>query len=106
MVQTIVLNQLGLMYSGERRGLEVAEIYQALPVTLARRKRIFTSALSSEKVSQLQLPLAQRWQLWVLDGERGRTGFAVWVSSEITEFSVLSASLLLLLLAPQKSLGF
>ncbi|KAG2419153.1 hypothetical protein HFD88_002258 [Aspergillus terreus] len=77
--QVIVLNQLGLRYMGERRALEVAELYQALPVTLARRKQLFSNTMSFLKISQLDLPLGQRWQLWVLDEERRRTGFAVWI---------------------------
>lgn len=80
MIQVILLNQLALRYSGERRALEVGELLQALPITLARRKRLFTNYLPHERVSHLDLPLDQRWQIWALDEERRRTGFAIWVS--------------------------
>lgn len=81
MLQTIVLNRVGLMYDGDRRSLEVAEITQALPITLARRKGFFNNLLPMQKFSQLQLPLTHKWQIWVLDEERRRLGFSVWVGS-------------------------
>lgn len=71
---------MALRYSGERRALEVAELLQALPITLARRKRLFTTYLPHERVSHLDLPLDQKWQIWAFDEERRRTGFAIWVS--------------------------
>ncbi|KAG0152865.1 hypothetical protein PDIDSM_2670 [Penicillium digitatum] len=79
LTQAILLNQLALRYSGERRALEIAESLQALPVTLARRKRLFTSHLPHERLYHLDLPLDQRWQIWTLDEERRRTGFAIWL---------------------------
>ncbi|KAF7524114.1 hypothetical protein PCG10_006018 [Penicillium crustosum] len=80
MVQVILLNQLALRYSGERRALEIGELLQALPVTLARRKRLFTNYLPRERVSNLGLSLHRRWQIWALDEERRRTGFAIWLT--------------------------
>lgn len=80
MMQVILLNQLSLRYSGERRALEIGELLQALPVTLARRKRLFTNYLPHERVCNLDLSLHQRWQIWALDEERRRTAFAIWVS--------------------------
>ncbi|KAF7173645.1 hypothetical protein CNMCM5623_005883 [Aspergillus felis] len=90
--QVIVLNQLGLRYMGERRALEIAELYQALPVTLARRKQLFSNTMSFHKISQLDLPLGQRWQLWILDEERRRSGFAVWLQDSAfqTHFDLTS----------------
>lgn len=79
-MRVFLLNQLGLRYSGERRALEVAEVYQALPVTVARRSQIFRSIVSLQKIHQLELPNAQKWQIWTLDEERRRTGYAIWVS--------------------------
>ncbi|KAJ5589355.1 hypothetical protein N7537_012033 [Penicillium hordei] len=83
MTQVILLNQLASRYSGVPGGgggggLEIEELLQALPVTLARRKRLFTSYLPQERVSHLDLPLYQRWQIRALDEERRRTGFAIW----------------------------
>ncbi|KAJ5240519.1 uncharacterized protein N7469_002110 [Penicillium citrinum] len=83
LTQVILLNHIGLRYSGERRALEIAELLQALPVTLARRKHLFTDILATKKLSELDLSLRQRWQLWTLDEERRRTGFAIWVSSQL-----------------------
>lgn len=80
MSQTILLNQIGLRYGGERRSLEIAEFLQALPVTLGRRKRLFTNMFPMDKFAQLQLPRTQKWQIWLLDEERRRAGFAIWVS--------------------------
>ena len=80
MVQVNLLNHIGLMYSGERRTLELAEILQGLPVALARKKGLFMNRLSYSKISQMQLPLNQKWQVWALDEERRRTGFGVFVS--------------------------
>ncbi|KAM0490571.1 hypothetical protein ACHAP8_011409 [Fusarium lateritium] len=79
MSQTILLNQIGLRYGGERRSLEIAEFLQALPVTLGRRKRLFTNMFPMDKFAQLQLPRAQKWQIWLLDEERRRGGFAIWL---------------------------
>lgn len=80
MTQTILLNQLGLMYSGDRRALELAEIFQAVPVTLARRKRLFTNTLPQERLCRLELPIADKWHVSILDEQRRRAGFAIWVS--------------------------
>ncbi|KAJ5342073.1 hypothetical protein N7541_011197 [Penicillium brevicompactum] len=80
LLQAVLLNQLALRYSGERRALELAELLQALPVMLARRKRLFTAYLPHERVSHLELPLEQKWQIWAIDEERRRTGFGIWVS--------------------------
>ncbi|GFF68890.1 hypothetical protein IFM62136_07426 [Aspergillus lentulus] len=77
--QTILLNQLGLMYSGNRRDLELAELFQAVPVTLARRKRLLSNTLPRAQISALQLPLGQEWQLSIHDEERRRAGFAIWL---------------------------
>ncbi|KAJ5813244.1 hypothetical protein N7447_010267 [Penicillium robsamsonii] len=92
LTQVILLNQLALRYSGERRALEIAELLQALPVTLARRKRLFTNYLPHERVSHLDLPLDQKWQIWTLDEERRRTGFAIWLidSAFETDFDLTS----------------
>ncbi|RAH42643.1 uncharacterized protein BO95DRAFT_455725 [Aspergillus brunneoviolaceus CBS 621.78] len=79
MTQVILLNQLALAYSGERRDLELAELYQAIPVTLARRKQLFAYATSFQKMARLEMSLPQRWQIWTLDEERRRAGFAVWL---------------------------
>ncbi|KAF2647734.1 hypothetical protein K491DRAFT_723173 [Lophiostoma macrostomum CBS 122681] len=79
MTQVVMLNNLAMSHSGERRALEVAEILQALPVALARRKGVFEDVLPHERISQLQAPLQQTWQLWVMDEERRRTGFGVWL---------------------------
>ena len=80
MIQTILLNKIGLMYAGERRFLEIAEISQALPVSLARRKGLFRNMFPAQKLSQLQVSLTQKWQVWILDEERRRAAFAIWVS--------------------------
>ncbi|KAF7168905.1 hypothetical protein CNMCM5623_001811 [Aspergillus felis] len=77
--QTILLNQLGLMYSGNRRALELAELVQAVPVTLARRKRLLSNILPRARISALQLPLGQEWQVSTYDEERRRAGFAIWL---------------------------
>ncbi|KAK5059692.1 hypothetical protein LTR84_009575 [Exophiala bonariae] len=79
MIQTNLLNHIGFIYSGERRALEIAEFLQALPPTLARRKGLFTNRLSYQKIMELDLTLSQKWQVWALDEERRRTGFAVWL---------------------------
>lgn len=82
MTQIILLNLLGLMYSGERRALEVAEIMQSLLPTLGRRKKLFINMFSLQKIMRLPLSLGQKWKIWVLDEERRRAGFAIWVSLE------------------------
>ncbi|KAH8430255.1 fungal specific transcription factor domain-containing protein [Aspergillus melleus] len=79
LTQVVLLNQIAFRYSGERRALEIAEIYQALPITLARRKQLCTTTMSLRKISELELPQNQRWQIWILDEERRRTGIAVWL---------------------------
>ncbi|KAF5672006.1 zinc finger rst2 [Fusarium heterosporum] len=79
MSQAILLNHIGLLYGGERRSLEIGEFLQALPVTLGRRKRLFTNMFPVNKFAQLQLPHAQKWQIWLLDEERRRAGFAIWL---------------------------
>ncbi|PLB54961.1 hypothetical protein P170DRAFT_442902 [Aspergillus steynii IBT 23096] len=79
LAQVVLLNQLALRYSGDRRNLELAEIFQALPATLARRKRLFTRIVSFDKISQLDRSLDQKWQIWALDEGRRRTGFVIWL---------------------------
>ncbi|KAH7357520.1 hypothetical protein BKA66DRAFT_562431 [Pyrenochaeta sp. MPI-SDFR-AT-0127] len=79
MTQVVMLNSLGMSYSGERRALEVAEILQAVPVALARRKGLLNDVMAHERISQLAVPLEQTWRLWVMDEERRRTGFCVWL---------------------------
>jgi hypothetical protein len=81
MTQVILLNSIAMSHSGERRALEVAEILQAVPVALARRKGLLEDVLPHARISQLQIPLEQTWRLWAMDEERRRTGFGVWVSS-------------------------
>ncbi|GKZ50238.1 hypothetical protein AbraIFM66951_003233 [Aspergillus brasiliensis] len=85
LMRVFLLNQLGLRYSGERRALEVAEAYQSLPVTVARRSQILRSIVSLQKIFQLDLPNAQKWQIWIHDEERRRTGYAIWLAD--TSFS-------------------
>ncbi|KAE8370483.1 fungal-specific transcription factor domain-containing protein [Aspergillus caelatus] len=87
MTQTILLNQLGLMYSGDRRALELAEIFQAVPVTLARRKRLFTNTLPQERLGRLELPLGEKWQISILDEQRRRAGFAIWLIDAAYDYS-------------------
>ncbi|KAL4878937.1 fungal-specific transcription factor domain-containing protein [Aspergillus karnatakaensis] len=79
LTQAILLNSLSLRYSGERRALELAELFQAVPVTLGRRKQLFHCTVPPEKASRMDLPLDQRWQIWTLDEERRRTGLAIWL---------------------------
>ncbi|GLB12221.1 hypothetical protein AtubIFM57258_009501 [Aspergillus tubingensis] len=86
LMRVFLLNLLGLRYSGERRALEIAEVYQAVPVTVARRSQIFRSIVSLQKIHQLELPNAQKWQIWTLDEERRRTGYAIWLAD--TAFSI------------------
>ncbi|PWY72452.1 early growth response protein [Aspergillus sclerotioniger CBS 115572] len=76
----LLLNQLGLRYSGERRALEIAEVYQTLPVTVGRRNRLFRNTVSPHKILELEFPIAQKWHIWTLDEQRRRTGFAIWLS--------------------------
>jgi hypothetical protein len=84
MVQVCLLNHVGLMYSGERRALELGEVLQGLPVALARKKGLLLKGLTYEILSQMQLSLTQRWQVWALDEERRRTGFGVFVGLKAT----------------------
>ncbi|PYH35470.1 early growth response protein [Aspergillus neoniger CBS 115656] len=86
LMRVFLLNLLGLRYSGERRALEIAEVYQVVPVTVARRSQIFRSIVSLQKIHQLELPNAQKWQIWTLDEERRRTGYAIWLVD--TAFSI------------------
>ncbi|KAH7134867.1 fungal-specific transcription factor domain-containing protein [Dendryphion nanum] len=79
MTQVVMLNSLTMSHCGERRALEVAEILQAVPVALARRKGLLDDVLTHERISQLQVPLEQTWRLWAVDEERRRTGFGVWL---------------------------
>jgi hypothetical protein len=94
MTQTIILNQLGLMYSGDRRALELAELFQSVPVTLGRRKRLFSNVLPPDKLSSMLLPIDGEWQLWVLDEQRRRAGFAIWVRLLLSNFLVHSSVLI------------
>ncbi|KAH7072041.1 fungal-specific transcription factor domain-containing protein [Paraphoma chrysanthemicola] len=80
MTQVILLNSIAMSHSGERRALEVAEILQAVPVALARRKGLLEDVLTHTRIEQLQLPLEQTWRLWAMDEERRRTGFGVWLN--------------------------
>lgn len=90
MIQILLLNNLALSHSGDRRELEIAEILQSLPAALARRKGLMNDVLSHDRMAKLQLPLEQTWRLWVIDEERRRTGFAVWVSLSNDQSSLAS----------------
>lgn len=81
MTQVIMLNNLAMSHSGDRRELEIAEVLQAVSIALARRKGVFEDVLPQDRIAKLQLPLEQAWRLWAVDEERRRTGFAVWVSA-------------------------
>jgi hypothetical protein len=81
MTQVIMLNNLAMSHSGDRRELEIAEILQAVSIALARRKGVFEDVLPHDRIAKLQLPLEQAWRLWAVDEERRRTGYAVWVSA-------------------------
>lgn len=80
MIQAILLNMIGLMYSGERRALEVAEILQSIPIALARRRNLFEDVFSFDRLENLNLSPEEKWRLWIIDEERRRLGFAIWVS--------------------------
>ncbi|KAL1611040.1 hypothetical protein SLS59_000677 [Nothophoma quercina] len=79
MTQVIMLNNLAMSHSGDRRELEIAEILQAVPIALARRKGVLEDTLPHDRVAKLQLPLEQTWRLWAVDEERRRTGFGAWL---------------------------
>ncbi|KAF3041433.1 hypothetical protein E8E11_006407 [Didymella keratinophila] len=79
MTQVIMLNNLAMSHSGDRRELEIAEILQAVSIALARRKGVFEDVLPHDQIAKLQLPHEQAWRLWAVDEERRRTGFAVWL---------------------------
>jgi hypothetical protein len=80
MIQVIMLNNLAMSHSGERRELEVAEVLQSVPTALARRMGLLDDVLTHERISELQGPLEQTWRLWAMDEERRRAGFGAWVS--------------------------
>ncbi|KAF3044655.1 hypothetical protein E8E12_007674 [Didymella heteroderae] len=79
MTQVIMLNNLAMSHSGDRRELEIAEVLQAVSIALARRKGMFEDVLPHDRIAKLQLPLEQAWRLWAVDEERRRTGFAIWL---------------------------
>jgi hypothetical protein len=83
MIQAILLNVIGLMYSGEKRALEVAEVLQSIPVALARRRNFFEDVLSFDRPEISNLSSERKWRLWITDEERRRLGFAIWVSSTL-----------------------
>ncbi|CAI9629304.1 unnamed protein product [Alternaria burnsii] len=96
MTQVVMLNGLAMSHSGERRALEVSEILQAVPVALARRKGLLEDILTHERIVQTQARLQETWRLWVMDEERRRTGFGVWLvdcafDSEFNLTTVLNA---------------
>ena len=93
MTQVVLLNALAMSHSGEKRALEISEILQCVPIALARRKGIFEDVVTHERISQMQVPLQQIWQLWIMDEGRRRTGFGVWVCPGEASFDKLIRSL-------------
>ncbi|KAF4548401.1 Fungal specific transcription factor domain-containing protein 43 [Elsinoe fawcettii] len=80
MTQTILLNQIGLMYCGERRGLEIAELYQGLTVTLARRLGLFPRQQAAHRRPPLpSRNTSQSWDHTVMSELRHRTAYATWL---------------------------
>ncbi|KAL4874490.1 fungal-specific transcription factor domain-containing protein [Aspergillus karnatakaensis] len=79
MLQVVTLQLLGFMFSGERRDLEIAELIQSVPIAMARRKRVINDVLPHERIARPDAPLDQIWHLWILDEERRRLGFAIWL---------------------------
>lgn len=85
MIQVILLNIIGLMYSGEKRALEVAEVLQSIPVALGRRRNYFEDVFSFDRLQTMNLSSEEKWRLWIIDEERRRLGYAIWVSSHYYE---------------------
>jgi HD-like signal output (HDOD) protein len=50
--------------------------------------------VTRERISQMQVPLQQIWQLWIMDEGRRRTGFGVWVCPREASFDKLIRSLI------------
>ena len=80
MAQVAVLSHITLMYCGDRRTLEFAEVMQSIPTALARRRGLLEDVFSHEKLPSMNLSSEQLWRLWVHDEERRRLGYGTWVS--------------------------
>lgn len=81
MIQLILLNQIGLMYSDDERAVELAEVMQTFPITLARRKQVFSATNHEKRHPQLAASVEEKWQLWITYEERRRLCFTLWVRS-------------------------
>ncbi|KAF5612501.1 zinc finger rst2 [Fusarium sp. NRRL 25303] len=94
MCQVNLLNSVGLMYSGERRGLELAEVLQSVTPTLGRRNGLFVRRYTESKSSTSEMSPNQSWKTWLGEEERRRTGFGIWLLDSAFEVHFdLSASI-------------
>ncbi|KAH8691285.1 fungal-specific transcription factor domain-containing protein [Talaromyces proteolyticus] len=81
MAQTIVLNSIGMMYSGDRRLFEIAEASRNTPVTLCRRNGSLQSSVGQPSIGPTTqgMLLEHKWQQWAHDESLRRLGFCVFL---------------------------
>ena len=89
MLQAILLNNMALMYCGDPRMMEIAELYQSIPVSMGRRKRLFDNH-QTNAIENSDLTVYQKWRMWVQFEERRRLGYAIWVCTISESHPMLS----------------
>ncbi|OCK79360.1 hypothetical protein K432DRAFT_383157 [Lepidopterella palustris CBS 459.81] len=81
LAQAILLNSLGMTYSGDKRLLEIAEACRSFGITLCRRNgclKHVAEAISIDSVCRGSA-LEEKWRQWIRDESRRRLGFCCWL---------------------------
>ncbi|KAH6842258.1 fungal-specific transcription factor domain-containing protein [Chaetomium sp. MPI-CAGE-AT-0009] len=81
-LQCIVLNSIGMTYSGNRRMFELSETRRNIPVTMARRNgSLASSSAGRQTVSEDDGTVSSEksWKEWIVDESKRRLGFAIFL---------------------------
>lgn len=78
LVQTFTLDHFNMVYSGSKKHVEVGQTSRNAPVTVGRRKRCFKDTINVEELTA-DMTLEKKWRIWVMDEQRRRAGYAIWL---------------------------
>jgi hypothetical protein len=79
MIQVILLCNVEMLYCGNPRMMEIAELKQSLPVSMSRRKRLFENTSHRDLLHTREGTISEKWRVWISVEERRRLAAAVWV---------------------------
>jgi hypothetical protein len=79
----MVLNHIGMMYSGDKRFLEIGLVIANSVATQCRRNEYLKGSKTSIVVTESTCgpELEAKWIAWIQEEGRRRIGFSCWVSN-------------------------